>query len=96
MLARMSDEEVLRRLGANRAAAVAERLSVIRENDYVESAVGELLPGLFAVATAVRDEHGARVGALTISGQYMDEDLGPTAEIANIVKRTALFIEQSV
>lgn len=96
ILARMSGDEIERRLGPDRAAAVAERLDVIRDNDYVESAVGELLPGLFAVATAICDENGVAIGALTISGQYMDEDLGPTSEIANMVKRTARFIEQSI
>jgi DNA-binding IclR family transcriptional regulator len=96
MLACMSDEEITRRIGQVRAAKVADRLRVIRERDYVESEVDELMPGLFAVATAIKDEHGTPLGAITISGQYLDEDLGPSGEIGQLVKRTARYIEQSI
>lgn len=97
ILACMSDEEIERRIGATRAAAVAPRLETLRsELDYVESRVDELLPGLFAVATAIRDEQGNPVGALSISGQYLDEDLSPTAEIGQLVKRTTRYIERSI
>ena len=96
MLACMPDDEIVRRLGPVRAAKVADRVAAIRARDHVESQVDELLPGLFAVATAIKDEHGTPLGALTISGQYLDEDLSPSGEIGQLVKRTARYIEQSI
>jgi IclR family pca regulon transcriptional regulator len=91
VLANLPQAAVEALLGVDRAAAIAQRLEVIRSAKLVDI-VGpdeSRLPGVNAISALIRDVAGRSVAGLSVSGVGLGPVLSRNSELAQRLRRTA-------
>ncbi|MDB5451623.1 MAG: IclR family transcriptional regulator [Caulobacteraceae bacterium] len=92
LLAYMSPDEVVRLVGAERAAELAPRFVEILAADGVDfatSAEPHGRPGISALSAVIRDRAGAAVACLSVSGIEIEQYANRQSHIASLLRRNA-------
>lgn len=96
MLATFPEADAIDRIGEERYAKVAERLTAVRERQFIEFASGEMRPGISAVAVAILGPEDRAVGSIAVSGIELEDQLHADSEMANHLSRIARILRGSV
>lgn len=89
ILAHLDRQEIVARLGVERAARVQDLVEETRANEGVACHPSILHDDVQAIAAAVLDRDGRPVGAVNVNGVDLDGELSPTSLLAQNVRRTA-------
>jgi DNA-binding IclR family transcriptional regulator len=86
------DVEIERLIGVRPLADFRPRLEVIRSRGHLDFALGEILPGIGAIAAPIVGEDGRAVASLAVSGEGLESELDVDSEVSSHVLRTARLI----
>jgi len=96
MLAYRPPEEARSLLGDERYGAVAPVLERAREVGGVALSRGEAMPGVYAVAAAIRSRRGHAVASIAVAGLDLGDQLSDESLLAGQLRRTAHAVGQSL
>lgn len=96
VLAYRPEEEVRALLRDERWEALAPLLARVREVDGVALSRGEAIPGVYAIAAAIRSRRGHALASVSVSGLDLGDQLSDESMLAGQVRRAAHAIGQSL
>lgn len=91
-LARLDEKAALEWTSPEEYAALRPRLDEVNAAGGLSFSIGELMPGIGAMAIAIESGPNAPVGTLILSGPNLQEEFDPNSPVAQMVARTALLI----
>jgi DNA-binding IclR family transcriptional regulator len=96
VLAYRPPEEVRALIGDERYDAVAPLLDRVREVEGVALSRGEAMPGVQAIAAAIRSRGGHAVSSVAVAGLDLGDQLSEESMLARQLRRSAQAVGQSV
>ena len=95
LLAYREEDEARALVGDERYDAVAETLERVREAGGVALSSGEAIPGISAMAAAIRSRRGYAVAAVASSGLDLGDQMSDESALAGRLRRSARAVGQS-
>jgi DNA-binding IclR family transcriptional regulator len=96
VLAYRPPEEVRALIGDERYDAVAPVLERVREAQGVALSRGEAMPGVYAIAAAIRSRRGHPVSSIAVAGLDLGDQLSDESALAMQLRRSAQAVGQSL
>jgi IclR family acetate operon transcriptional repressor len=96
LLAYREEDQARTLIGDERYEAVAPTLERVREVGGVGLSRGEAIPGINAMAAAIRSRRGHAVGAIAVSGVDLGDQLSDESMLAGQLLRSARAVGQSL
>jgi len=96
ILSMSSDADIVDLLGKERASEVAPVLEKVRAAGGVGVSRGDAVPGVQAIAAAIRSRRAAPVAAISVSGVDLGDQLEYDSVLAAMLRRAANVIGQMI
>jgi DNA-binding IclR family transcriptional regulator len=96
VLAYRPPEEARALVGDERYEAVAPVLERVREVDGVALSRGEAMPGVYAIAAAIRSRRGHVAASIAVAGMDLGDQLSDESMLARQLRRSAEAVGQSL
>lgn len=96
ILAAWPAEKGAAHIGAERYAAVSEKLETIRAGHGISFALSEMRPGVGTLACPIYGRDGEAVAALIVAGLALEDELCPDSPLAQHARRSAASISATL
>lgn len=96
VLAYREEQEARALIGDVRYEAVAAELEQVRESGGLGFSRGEASPGISAMAAAILNRRGQAIGAISVSGIELGDQMAADSQLAGQLRRSARAVGQSL